>query len=142
MNYSFVEIGSPNGLTLISYADDTTVGLSIQASEAKLDELPNKANVVKMATDLGDISLAEIFETHEVEKIHNFYVFTENGHDANIVQQLVPIMSGWDSSNRPMIIRFGPTTDLDALDTCILSFEALGYEVDRSSGSVELFRLD
>ena len=142
MNYSFVEIGGMAGLTLVAYADDSTIGLSIQPSQTRLDELPNKANVVKMTADLNAISLTEIFETHEVEKINMFYVYTENGNDGTIVQQLVPVISSWEPSNRPMVIRFGPTTDLDALHVCILSFEALGYEVDRSSGSVEMFRLN
>lgn len=196
MNYSFVEIGSPNGLNLVAYADNNTVGLSIQPLQVHLDELPSRDSVVKIAAvvaeegerrvetlhyippatveennllhsfktivGLGEmhsqhtahnvqsfvetsqvdvIPLAEIFETHEVEKIGCFYVHTGNGDEAKIITQLIPILNSWETEEWPNIIRFGQTgVDSVSLNTCILSYEALGYNVFKDSADIEMFK--
>lgn len=49
MKYDFIEIGTSNFDTLIEAADDTTVGISIEPIKYYLDQLPERANVKKLA---------------------------------------------------------------------------------------------
>ena len=48
MKYDFVEIGTSNFDTLIEAADDATVGLSIEPIWYYLDQLPDRASVIKL----------------------------------------------------------------------------------------------
>jgi hypothetical protein len=63
MIYDFVEIGTSDFDTLIEFAKDDTVGLSIEPIGHYLDALPNKPNVKKIKVA---VSLTNIEETVEV----------------------------------------------------------------------------
>ena len=47
VNYNFIEIGTSNFDTLIEKADDTTMGISVDAVKYYINQLPEKTNVKK-----------------------------------------------------------------------------------------------
>lgn len=54
IDYDFIEIGTSNFDTLIEQANDSTIGLSIDAVKYYIDKLPNKPNVKKINVAISD----------------------------------------------------------------------------------------
>ncbi len=48
VNYNFIEIGTSNSETLIEKADDTTMGICVDAVKYNINKLPEKSNVKKI----------------------------------------------------------------------------------------------
>lgn len=66
MKYDFIEIGTSNFDTLIESADDTTVGLSIEPIKYYLDQLPERANVKKLAVAVSRSNLCGFMQVYYV----------------------------------------------------------------------------
>ena len=54
IDYDFMEIGTSNFDTLLQYADDYTVGISVDAVKYYMDQLPDKLNVKKLNVGISN----------------------------------------------------------------------------------------